>query len=180
MIDPPQTPENPLDQIAARRQRVAEICDLLEALADDLPEKSNDLWREAARRCGSDIPRHYDEINRALLPLLKMRLGATPEVAALERFEADTQEDSFRASELLDLLGGAELSRTRKLDADAVGYALRGFFLAIRRQVLWERDVLLPLADRILTKADLARLAARLTPAETTSGQEPLPRRRLH
>ena len=40
--------------------------------------------------------------------------------------------------------------------------------------------VLLPLADRILTKADLARLAARLTPVGTTSEEEPPSRRRLH
>ncbi|MEL7011761.1 MAG: hypothetical protein AAFO72_00620 [Pseudomonadota bacterium] len=165
-----QTEErSPLDSVADHARRVSQMCDLLEALADDLPHRPAPVWREATRLCNDIIPGHYKEVLDVLVPILQRRTEGEVECEdLLRRLQADFEDEACRLSELNDLLVEAvETDAGRDTDAkkiasETLGYALRGFFAALRRNGSWETDVLLPLAARRLIAEDLAEMAVRL------------------
>lgn len=154
----------PLRQVAAHSRRVADLCDLLEAIADDLPRRVAPVWDEVSRLCSTIIPNHYDDVSRVILPVLLRRLeGNADAVAVLRRLQADYLECCVRLPELNDLLADATGSSVSRARGDALGYALRHFFESLRRQIDWEKDVLLPMASRSLTVADLDEIMPRLS-----------------
>jgi hemerythrin-like domain-containing protein len=92
-----------------------------------------------------------------LFPLLRERAreGSSLE-AILSQLEAEHAADESLAHELADelqLLGDAGHARNPEM----LGYMLRGFFERLRRHIEWETRLLLPLARRTLTHADLAQ-----------------------
>ncbi|MEL6913144.1 MAG: hemerythrin domain-containing protein [Pseudomonadota bacterium] len=151
----------PLLRLARHGQRVLDLCDLLEAIADDLPRKTMPVWREVAQLCGTIVPRHYDTLNRIFLPLLRRRTAGDVECeAVLTRLETEYSDSSHRLPELVSLLHDTVNNSPPGIDTEALGFALRGFFEAIRRQMAWEMDVLIPLARRRLTREDLDELVS--------------------
>lgn len=157
---PQIVPIVPLEYVAAHSKRVGAMCDLLEAIADDLPQKAKPFWREVTRLCGTVIPQHYDAVTRLLVPALLHRTqGEADCEAVLLRMQADYTHERARLPELTELLREAIGQDSLRLSPDALGYALRSFFEAMRRQIRWETEVLLPLASRRLTAEDLDELA---------------------
>lgn len=139
--------------------RVNDLCDLLEVIADDLPRITQPVWREALRLIATLLPNHLDDMIGVLIPLLIKRQSTDPTCSRmLQRLQFEFQEGYLRVSELSDLLTDASVSKPSGLSPDAVGYALRGFFETLRRQMSWEQEVLLPLATRCLTDADIATI----------------------
>lgn len=161
---PVVVPIIPLDYVAAHSKRVAAMCDLLEAIADELPKKAKPFWQEVTRLCTTVIPQHYDAVTRLLVPVLLRRTeGELDCEAVLLRMQADYTDERARLPELTELLTDAFGADDARLSADALGYALRSFFEAMRRQIRWETEVLLPLASRHLTPEDLEELAQGLS-----------------
>ncbi|MEO0753069.1 MAG: hypothetical protein AAFY25_14835, partial [Pseudomonadota bacterium] len=143
MLDDPKAQKpmerSPLDQVADHARRVSQMCDLLEALADDLPRRPAPIWREATRMCNDVIPGHYREILNVLVPILKRRTeGELDCEYVLRRLQQDFEDEACRLSELNDLLIEAVGTDASKIGPEALGYALRGFFGALRRNGCWE------------------------------------------
>lgn len=155
---------SPLDIVAQHALRVSQTCDLLEALADDLPRRSEPVWREASRMCADVIPRHYRDVLDVLVPILLRRTqGERDCETILLKLRADFEYDACRLTELNDLFVDTLGGNRRTIGAEALGYALRGFFDVLRRNTSWETDVLLPLASRRLTDQDLGEIAQQLS-----------------
>ena len=162
---------SPLESVADQARRVSQMCDLLEALADDLPLRPAPVWREATMLCNDIIPKHFQNILTVLVPILKRRIEGELECEDLvQRLQADFEDEACRLSELNDLLVEAiepqpdADTTSHKIEPEALGYALRGFFTALRRIGSWEVEVLLPLASRRLIEEDLDEMAMRLRP----------------
>ena len=171
MLEDPETPttqgRSPLEHVAEHANRVSQLCDLLEALADDLPRRPVPVWREATRMCNDVIPGHYKDVLGLLVPiLLKRTEGDVDCEDLLQRLQLDFEDEACRLAELNDLMVDAVGDDAQKIGPEALGYALRGFFGALRRNTSWETDVLLPLAERYLNAEDLAEISEQLTPFE--------------
>ena len=153
----------PLERITAQAERISLLCDLLEAIADSLPSPEAGACEEAAQICRAEVHRHYEDVNTVLIPALRSRVRDNPDRARLlARIEEDLHEDATRLAELIDILGIYGAGRESPLNAEAFGYALRGFFETIRRQLSWEAEVLVPMADQVLEDGDLDIMAQRL------------------
>ncbi|MEM7733330.1 MAG: hypothetical protein AAF280_11180 [Pseudomonadota bacterium] len=151
---------SPLEDMAQHALRVAQVCDLLEALADDLPRRPVPVWREAAHMCNDVVRRHYKLLLDVLLPMLEDRTRGNGECdPVLLRLQSDFEEEASGLYELNALMVDAVNDRSGNIGAEALGYALRCFFGALRRNVSWEMEVLLPLATRRLNIADLNKLS---------------------
>ena len=167
MLDRPEfsaaKARSPLEEVVEQTERVAQICDLLEAMADDLPRRSVPVWRTATRMCHEVVALHYKFILVSLMPILKRRMkGEVDCEDMLTQLEADFKDESGRLAELNVLLSDAVGEDTEKIGSEALGYALRCFFGSIRRNTVWESEVLLPMAMRRLTPKDLDELAVSL------------------
>lgn len=154
-----QTAPSPLQDMADHALRVSDICDLLEAMADDLPRRPAPVWKEARRMCDDVVRVHYALLLDVLLPVLSTRLRGQPDCEhMLTRLNADFEEEASKLTELTALMTDAVSDRARPISPEALGYALRCFFCALRRNAMWETDVLLPLAKRALSADDLESL----------------------
>lgn len=163
--DPKSQARSPLEHVAEHARRVSQMCDLLEALADDLPRRPTPVWREAKRMCNAVIPGHYNDVLGLIVPaLLKRTQGDQACEELLHRLKLDFEDEASRLTELNDLMVDALGEDGRKIGPEALGYALRGFFGALRRNSCWETDVLLPLAKRYLNADDLNEISGQLTP----------------
>ncbi|MEM7295046.1 MAG: hypothetical protein AAF330_00205 [Pseudomonadota bacterium] len=145
----------PLTQFEGESALMATCCDLLEEIADDLPQATLPVWREALQLSMTVMPRHLDAVIHGLIPALMQRArGDALCEALLSQLKADYEETFAHLPELLDLLEHVLSAAHPKVSADALGFALRSFFEAIRRQMSWENEVLIPLATRRLTETD--------------------------
>lgn len=117
------------------------LCDLLEAVADSLPDQ---LDRQRCLHVARSIPRvikHAHAAEAALLfPTIVARHGNRG-AALIEHLRMEQFEDEYFAEEVqLTLLQAGKGSST--LTADATGYMLRGFFDGIRRHVRHGRELM--------------------------------------
>lgn len=135
------------------------FCDLLEAMADALPDQMDRQAAEAAARFLEDVyPANLAVENELFLPaLLAAAVGDRALCWALHQARIEHDVDEEHGRELADLLACAGNGDLRR--PDALGYMLRGFFEGQRRHVSWEQTVLFPLARAALSKARLGRLA---------------------
>jgi len=123
------------------------LCDLLEAIADALPDSVSPVCaKTAVDYLQSRFPGHIALENDIVFPVLKAARPANPSFGravkqALQEHAAD--EDS--AAELAEALMAFVDSRETG-DANTLGYMLRGFFEQRRRHIVWEESLLYPLA----------------------------------
>ena len=119
------------------------LCRELEEIADSLPASINrQKCIYAAKALGPLIKgiHHYEET--VLFPQLEASPDATDALApTLERLKFEHCEDECFAEELSDAL--LKLGSGERVNMEAVGYMLRGFFEGIRRHIAFEREHLL-------------------------------------
>jgi len=136
----------PADVMARLHAQKLALCDLLEEVADSLPQDLDHA------RC-AEIAATLEPLMRAvhayeeevLFPAYVASQGATPQADELiARLKAEHIEDVDFATELAEGLSlvatGSDMP-----NADALGYMLRGFFSAVRRHVAGEREAMAPL-----------------------------------
>ena len=147
---------DPLALIEEDHALQLELCDLLECLADALPDFNQATARSAAAILQHGFKPHLQLEEDMLFPLLRRRAPeGSPLRAIMRQLEAEHAADESFARELADelqLLADTGLVR----NAEMLGYMLRGFFEHQRRHIEWENGVLLPLARQTLTRKDLA------------------------
>ena len=157
----PPPRQNPLDVIRQGHCLHSKICDCLEEIADGLPNRvDQDTCEKVTRFLQTELPLHHLDEEIGLFPLLRNHLDNEPELAEIiDHLSREHESDENYASELMEDLD--QMSAGKNLEnPDMVGYMLRGFFEGYRRHIAWENAVLLPLADRCLSKNDLDTLAA--------------------
>lgn len=119
------------------------LCRELEEIADSLPTTINrQKCIYAAKALGPLIKgiHHYEET--VLFPTLQASPDATEALGpTLERLKFEHCEDECFAEELTDAL--LKLGSGERVNMEAVGYMLRGFFEGIRRHIAFEREHLL-------------------------------------
>lgn len=119
------------------------LCRELEEIADSLPASINrQKCIYAAKALGPLIKgiHHYEET--VLFPQLQANPDATEALGpTLERLKFEHCEDECFAEELTDAL--LKLGSGDRVNMEAVGYMLRGFFEGIRRHIAFEREHLL-------------------------------------
>ena len=149
---------DPLALIEEDHALQLELCDLLECLADALPDFNGAIARSAAAILRQGFKPHLQLEEDMLFPLLRRRApDGSPLRAIMQQLEAEHAADESFAHELADelqLLADTGLAR----NAEMLGYMLRGFFEQQRRHIEWENRVLLPLARQTLAQADLSEL----------------------
>ena len=139
-------PESDLKDLRERYSRLLEFCDLLEGIADGLP---NDFSRAHCQMLASSVAAlvlttHVIE-DQVLMPLL-LASDHTGLRMAAERLRQEHEFDDQAAMEVEEALHDLLLGRSR-MSPDATGYLLRSFFESVRRHVSAEQDLLCLLED---------------------------------
>lgn len=122
------------------------LCDALEHVADKLPAGLDKLHcLRLARTIPAVVDRAHKLEELLLFPLLQDRAVVSPALAAVvDRLRYEHLEDDAYAEELYDALSARGWGRA-KPSAETLGYMLRTFFVAMRRHIWFDRDVLMPL-----------------------------------
>lgn len=118
-----------------------QICDRLEAVADSLPRPDRKLCRQIAAELRPAIEAANRLEEEILFPAALGRLPAEGTRATIDRLRREHAQDSVAADEIVRIL--VSLSRGGgKRSWDAIGYMLRAYFLAVRRHVASEQNLL--------------------------------------
>lgn len=158
MIAP--VPEDGLILISQSHARQMSLCDDLETIADGLPGNVNrQLCLHLARAVCPTVAAAHEVEERLLFPAVKTLSATLPDIETMiERLRWEHFEDMCFAEELHDALlaiGRGEPTMT----PEAAGYMLRGFFESVRRHVAFEREMLSPLMELALRKAEAGSLS---------------------
>lgn len=152
--------QEPLARIAETLKTKQWICDLVEKIADSLPEPSSLLCLRAGCVLRDDLPRYLADFGRYLLPRLRDRHSDSKWIMRmLDQIEADHVQLEMSIDEVADLLERIGAGKARHQERIVAGYALRGFFEGLRRQISWEQALILPLAGESLTREDMQAIA---------------------
>ncbi len=152
---------DPLDLILIEHGLHQDLCDLLEEIADSLPNRvDGKKARQAANALKNDLPLHHRIEEEALFPLLMKYADDEDNVDEIvARLNDEHVVDESFAEELVEVL--ENLARGKSLeDANMFGYMLRGFFENYRRHIMWENSVVLPLARRRFSADGLRELSS--------------------
>ena len=137
------------------------LCDLLEEIADKLPNQVNPgLYDAAMEMLKRDLALHRRDLEEGLFPLLLKRARPEDNIeASLEQLRVEHLTDDGSAHELLEMLpllaAGDPMA-----DPNVCGYMLRNFFECYRRHLSWELNLIVPLARKRLGLCDLEKLEA--------------------
>lgn len=136
-----------------------DLCDLLEHIADSLPENAAPqiaLLASAALERGWANHVAFEE--QALFPILGRHRRTHPDlVAGLDQLSLEHAVDVGLGQELVDTLN--DLARGGPpQNPQMVGYLLRSHFVPMRRHILWENAFLVPAARRLLSVEDMGAL----------------------
>lgn len=138
-----------------RTRQALLVCDLLETLADDLPSRPSKPWRTAQMQCRSVLRPYFTFVHDTVLPRLLLQTGQDVDrKEVLSRLRWDCNDQLHALNDLDELITDALFDDRFAQEPDALGYALRCYFEALRRDLHWQLDVLWPLAARIRPAAD--------------------------
>lgn len=143
-----------LNSLRDRYSRLLDICNLLEGIADGLP---NDVPRTQCQMLASSVVEQVRATHaiedRVLMPLLLASDNAGLRTAA-DRLRQEHEFDDQAAMEVEEALNDLLLGRSI-MSPDATGYLLRSFFESVRRHVHAEQDLLHLLEDITPTNRSL-------------------------
>lgn len=151
------------ERIAAFHMGHMDVCDLLEEIADALPQRIDPgTCQSAAEKLGLEISVHRRDQEEGLFPLLRERALPSDEIEPwLRQLCSEHIADEGNAMEIAEML--PHLAADGPMgNADACGYMLRAFFEGFRRHLCWEQHLILPLARARLTADDLERVEAQM------------------
>lgn len=155
---------DPIEFIRHEHERQIEFCEALETLISVLDLAP--VRDQAGKLRGfliADLPRHIEDEEQDLFPLLKARCGqsgATAEI--LDQLASEHEDDRELAALIADDLGALHNGHTLA-DPTRFHYNARTFCELQRRHLIWENRLVLPLAGRQLSAADKADLGQRMT-----------------
>lgn len=136
-----------------------DLCDLLEHIADGLPENAApQLAQLACAALERGWANHVAFEEEALFPVLCRYRDSNPDlVPGLAQLAFEHSADAGLDQEIVDMLH--DLARGGPPEnPEMVGYLLRAHFVPMRRHVLWENAFLIPAARRLLSAEDISAL----------------------
>lgn len=136
-----------------------DLCDLLEHIADSLPENgAPQLAKLASTALERGWANHVAFEEEALFPILYRYGASDPDLqAGLNQLAFEHAADAGLDQEIVDTLH--ELARGGPpRNPEMVGYLLRAHFVPMRRHILWENAFLIPAARRLLSADDIGAL----------------------
>jgi hypothetical protein len=153
---------DPLGFVAADHRARRALADLLESLADQLPDDADETAAaRAAALLRGPLARDAALEDEALFPVYAARVADPSAGRCVEIARREQREIAGRAIELADELDRlAEGGRAR--NPESLGFMLRAFFDGLRRQEDWVEAAIMSQARSALTPTDLAALGARL------------------
>lgn len=136
-----------------------DLCDLLEHIADGLPDNAApQLAQLAFAAIGRGWTNHVAFEEEALFPILRRYGSADSDLAAgLNQLAAEHANDAGLDQEIADALHGLTRGGPPR-NPEMTGYLLRAHFVPMRRHVLWENAFLIPAARRLLSDDDIGTL----------------------
>lgn len=154
---------DPLDILDEEHSIFLDVCAVLEHVADGLPDEADlCLAVNAADIVVRHQGDHYASESGVLFPALRQKVGNDHLIARiLEQLDSHREQDVDVANEILDVLQSQRDTR-KPTNPGMIGYMLRHYFIGERRQIAWERRIVLPAARMLLDEADMSRLAERL------------------
>ncbi|HVO14051.1 MAG TPA: hemerythrin domain-containing protein [Alphaproteobacteria bacterium] len=163
---------DPIEFIRFEHYRQRTLCDRLGRVADDLnrPGAGGDAaW--ILDYLSTDLPLHIADESQDLMPLLRERCQADGQVHAIcDTLDREHERDERGRDRLLE--GLRRLAARRPVaDPDHFVSAARAFQDKLRRHVVWENQMLLPLARKILWTGDLESLGLRMARRHGFSGR---------
>lgn len=152
---------DPIALLEEEHELQRELCNVLEALADDLPTGfDKGLATVAVAILEGSMERHMRLEEEGLFPLLRECVADTDPIhSAMRCLEEEHGRDSGSLVEITDVLKAA-IQKNAVENAEMLGYMLRGFFECLRRHVAWEDRVLIPTARSVLSSHELSKLQA--------------------
>lgn len=142
---------DPLDALEHDHGFQLELCDLMEGLADSLPDGDVVIAAAVVPVLRHGVTGHMRLEDEALFPLLRQHRGDRPEVQAVTaQLTREHNADAGFLDEVADALD-AFVTEGVVENPEMMGYMLRFFFESQRRHIEWENKVLFPLARSLLT-----------------------------
>ncbi len=146
--------------VAFHHEQHLQLCDLLEEIADSLPDRIDErqcVYAAVALR--TRVNTHHQLEDDVLFPRLIARAGDDQSLQRiLNRLSDEHRTDEGHCDEAIELL--SKLSHgLPPSNVEAAGYMLRGLFEGLRRHIAFENDHVLPIAHNILQHDDLEALA---------------------
>ncbi len=143
------------DMCRALTQSALQVCDGLEALADQLPKQSISDWRATQRQCKTLLYPYFSVLNDVVLPkMLLQSVDRNDRSDLLARCRVDCQDQLHALSELDAMITDVLMADRLSNEPEALGFALRSFFETLRRDLRWQFALLWPLADRTWSTKD--------------------------
>jgi hypothetical protein len=151
---------NPLATFAQLLREQLHICDQLEKITDDLPDKFN---KKKCADLAQSIPvvlslGHLVQDCVVFPALLQQPANHQFARQTADRLYDEHLTDQWDAFEVCDLLQELFYNRST-VDMGQAGYLLRSFFESIRQTVSFELEYLLPLARNLLSENDLNQIS---------------------
>lgn len=150
---------NPIALVRDEHALQLELCEVLDAIASALPEEFDPaLAVTALSILQGSVPAHTRFEDEALFPLLRRRLPPEdPVTATLLELASEHDRDKDLVDELTEAMKSA-IATGRIENRDELAVQLAGFCDSRRRHIACEDFVVLPVANAVLTGADLAEL----------------------
>ena len=156
---PPEAFEDPLGMILAAHARQRQLCDRLDELVKELEvEPVAELAHELLDFLKSELPRHTEDEERDLFPLLRWRCEPEDGIEHIldqlsSEHELDKDLVDFMVEDLELMASGHALPNPIRFLMNA-----KEFAETQRRHLSWENRTVLPIAERRLNAGDLADL----------------------
>lgn len=177
MYKPPRVlTTRPLELFAHEHSVQRHLCDLLEQIADSLPENTDRASLEFAISGIDELYHHHMHEEKCLFPIIRKRAEPADNVdKILDHLALEHATDESLAAEIQEVLESLIIHR-RAENPDILGFMLRGFFENYRRHIIWEDTVLFPVVQNRLTPDDLEELASLLHNAHAAMPDRPASR----
>ncbi|MEM8854238.1 MAG: hemerythrin domain-containing protein [Pseudomonadota bacterium] len=144
---PGTAPQDPLKRIDLAHAQKARLCDIVEGIADALPNPSPLTCNRAAQILAEDLPLHHADEDLGLFPLLSRHCLPEDRIEeAIGQLSREHVDDEAALEEVVSLLKELGAGRVPGMGYDAAGFVLRAFFEATRRHLAWEESTIMPLA----------------------------------
>lgn len=154
---------DPIDWIRRDHDRQLEICHQLENVVNSSDgDRVADWAATVLTYLSEELPLHFEDEESDLFPLLLSKPGRSEDLAAvLEQLVSEHDLDSGLIDPVIEQLrliadGKAPQNRSR---FQACVYTLTA---ELRRHLNWEDRVVLPLADKLLTREDRVELRRKI------------------
>ena len=128
-------------KLAQSHGQILELCDLLESIADSLP---NHLDSRKCHQAAIMVQPTVEKMHRleedSVFPFLEETNPTESEREIIARLKEEHCEDECYAEELTDALNRIALGEGEPVAPETLGYMLRGFFGAMRRHIAYEQE----------------------------------------